>query len=171
MKFLPPRFQKSISIGLLFLAIALSGCSQRTVKVGVDEGIAAYKRGDYATALKVLRPLAEQGDASAQSDLGVMYEKGQGVPQDYKEAVRWYQIAANQGNATAQFNLARMYGLGQGVRQDPVYAHMWLSLAVANGNQFRIAEKTRDALEKLMTPAQIAEAQRLAREWKPKKSR
>jgi len=68
-----PSFQISISIVLLFLAIALSGCSQNTVKA--EEGIAAYKRGDNAAALKVFRPLAEQGDASAQSDLGVMYEK------------------------------------------------------------------------------------------------
>jgi TPR repeat protein len=100
-----------------------------------------------------------------------MYENGQGVSQDYNEAARWYREAADQGNATAQYNLARMYGLGQGVSQNYVYSHMWLSLAVANGNGFEIAAKTREALEKLMTPSQIEEAQRLAREWKPKKSK
>ena len=64
---------------------------------GVAEGVAAYKRGDYATALREYRPLAEQGDAAAQAALGVIYHYGQGVPQDYAEAVRWYRKAAAQG--------------------------------------------------------------------------
>ena len=62
----------------------------------------AYVRKDYATVLRLLRPLAEQGDAPAQSNLGVMYEKGHGVTQDYKEAVRLYRLAAEQGYALAQ---------------------------------------------------------------------
>ena len=160
-----------VPVFFLSLAILLSGCSQQAVPPGFEAGSAAYRRGDYGIALKAFRPLAEQGNAAAQSNLGVMYEKGQGVSQDYKEAARWYRDAADQGNATAQFNLARLYGLGQGVPQDYVYSHMWLSLAVANGNKFAIAGKTRDALEKLMTPSQIEEAQRRTREWKPKNSK
>ncbi len=78
-------------------------------RAGFDEGVAAYKRGDYATALEELRPLAEQGDAKAQFYLGAMYAKGKGVPQDYAEAVKWYRKAAAQGLAEAQNNLDLMY--------------------------------------------------------------
>ncbi len=85
---------------------------------GVDEGLAAYNRGDYATALRVWRPLAGQGNALAQLNLGSMYAAGQGVPQDDAEAARWYRKAAEQGDASAQYNLALMYYNGQGVPQD-----------------------------------------------------
>ena len=70
-----------------------------------EDGNAAYSRKDYATALKIWKPLAEQGHANAQFDLGVIYDNGDGVPQDYAEAVKWYRMAAEQGYATAQFNL------------------------------------------------------------------
>jgi len=70
-----------------------------------QDGVDAYKRQDYKTAYKLWLPLAEQGDATAQSNLGVMYDKGQGVPQDFKEAVKWYRLSAEQGNAEAQINL------------------------------------------------------------------
>ncbi len=76
---------------------------------GWDEGVAAYQRGDYATAIRELRPLAEQGDANAQLFLGIMYENGQGVPQDYAEAVKWYRKAAEQGLANAQYNLGLLH--------------------------------------------------------------
>ncbi len=132
----------------------------------LEAGKEAYDRGDYVTALKEWRPLAEHGHAKAQFDLGVMYRKGRGVPQDDKEAVRWYRLAAAQGLAEAQNNLGVMYREGQGVPQDDVQAHMWLSLAAAQGD--KRAPKRRDRLAKKMTPAQVAEAQRLAREWKPK---
>ncbi len=74
--------------------------------------------GDWATALRELRPLAEQGFAGAQLSLGSMYHLGQGVPQDYAEAVRWYRKAAEQGYAIAQNSLGSMYHLGQGVPRD-----------------------------------------------------
>ena len=95
-----------------------------------------------------------------------MYENGNGVPQDYAEAVKWYRKAADQGYARAQNNLGVMYNRGQGVPQDYVMAHMWFNLAAALGDEKAL--KTRDALAKNMTSEQIAEAQRLAREWKPK---
>ncbi len=126
-------------------------------------GLAAYNQGDYATALKEWRPLAEQGDATAQFNLGVMYNFGQGVPQDYQEAVRWYRLAAEQGYAPAQFNLGFLYDKGQGVPQDYVQAHMWYNLAAAQNQEQ--ATSMRDGLAEKMTPEQIAEAQRLAREW------
>ncbi len=133
----------------------------------------AYERKDYEAALKECRPLAEQGDAAAQYNLGVMYYGGYGVPQDYAEAVRWYRKAAEQGNAPAQYNLGVMYHTGQGVPQDYVYAHMWYNVAVASlpasGGAREMAAKNRDIVAKRMTPAQIAEAQRLARGWRPRR--
>jgi hypothetical protein len=85
------------------------------------------------------------------------------VPQDYGEAARWYRQAAEQGDAGGQFNLGSAYYSGQGVPQDYVQTHMWCNLAAAAGN--RMAPTIRDLIAKKMTPTQIAEAQRLAREW------
>jgi len=109
---------------------------------------------------------AEQGYADAQFNLGLMYANGRGVPQDYAEAAKWFRLAADQGDATAQHNLALMYYSGKGVPKDNVLAHMWSHLAASQGGEDAV--KKRDAIAALMTPQQIAEAQRLAREWKPK---
>lgn len=167
------------------------------------DGFAAYHRGNYATALLLWRPLAEQGDALAQTALGFMYDKGYGVLQDYDHAVHWYRKAAEQGYSEAQYNLGYMYDNGCGVPLDCVQAHMWYNLAAARSAQGDILEmankirnnrnpfgkfmwfnqtlvlssqgiilqkaiKNRDAITAQMTPEQTAEAQRLAREWKPK---
>lgn len=132
-----------------------------------EDATAAYEKRDYATALRLLRSLADQGDASAQYNLGVMYAKGHGVPQDYAEAAKWYRLAADQGDASAQFNLGIKYADGQGVPQDYVLSHVWFNLSAAQGN--KIAAKNREVVVGRMTPAQIAEAQKLAREWRPTK--
>ncbi len=133
--------------------------------------MAADQRGDYATALRERRPLAEQGNAEAQFNLGNMYRKGLGVPQDYAEAVKWYRKAAEQGYAEAQFNLGSMYYHGYGVPQDYAQAHMWYKLATSKippGEERDLAVKNLDIIAKKMTPAQISEAQKLARGWRPK---
>ena len=127
-----------------------------------DRGVVAYESGDYATALREWTPLAEQGLVEAQYNLGQMYAKGEGVPQDYKEAVKWYRRAAEQGYASAQFNLGWMYRNGEGVVQDYVLAHMWWNIARKNG--VADAGEFLNFLEKKMTSSQIAEAQKLARE-------
>ena len=124
---------------------------------------------NYAEAAKWYRLAAEQGYADSQYILGVMYNYGDGVPQDYAEAVKWYRLAAEQGIADAQSNLGVRYAKGEGVPQDYVRAHMWFSLAAAQG--YQDAAKNRDMVERSMTPAQIAEAQKLAREWKSKTER
>ena len=77
----------------------------------LEDGKAAYEKGDYATALEKWIPLADQGHAPAQFNLGVMYASGQGVPQDYAAAINWYRKAADQGHAKAQSNLGIMYFL------------------------------------------------------------
>ena len=99
-----------------------------------DKGFAAAQSGDFATALKEWRSLAEQGNAGAQSNLGVMYANGDGVLQDNAEAVKWYRLAAEQGYAGAQFNLGIMYREGQGVPQDNAEAVKWYRLAAEQGD-------------------------------------
>jgi len=89
-----------------------------------DDALAAYEKGDYKTAMRLLKPLAEQGFALAQFNLGFMYESGHGVPEDDKQAVKWYRLAAEQGYASAQSNLGVMYGNGNGVPEDNVLAYM-----------------------------------------------
>ena len=138
---------------------------------GFEEGMTAFSRGDFTTAMREWLPLAQQGNATAQFGLGVMYDQGRGVPQDYAKALKWYRLAAAQGDAGAQFNLGVMCARGQGVPQDYVQAHMWYSLAASGfppGPQRHGAVQARGSVAKQMTPAQLAEAERLAREWKPK---
>jgi len=176
--------------------LTVSGCTD--YQAGED----AYNRGDYETAFKKFLPLAEQGDARAQVYLGLLYEKGNGVPQNDVQAVKWYRLAAKQGDALGQWYLGEMYAEGRGVPQnnvqavkwyrlaaeqgdqlgqwslgemyyegrgvpqDYVIAHMWVNLAASQGVENAV--KIRDKIATKMTPDQIAEAKRLAREWKAK---
>ena len=99
-----------------------------------DKGLAAAQRGDFATALREWTPLAEQGDADAQLNLGLMYKKGAGVTQNYKTALKWYRLAAEQGILEAQTNLGFMYNNGQGVTKDHTVAVKWFRLAAVQGD-------------------------------------
>jgi uncharacterized protein len=121
----------------------------------------------------------EQGNATAQGNLGTMYGSGQGVPQDDAQAFAWFRKAAEQGAGFAQMKLGIMYKLGRGVPQDDVHAYMWviLGLSSASGEHdldlgdaaaHDLGVKVRDQFAANMTPAQIVEAQQMAREWKPK---
>jgi uncharacterized protein len=186
------------------LAFALSGAAMAGT---LEDGVAALQRGDYATAMGLLRPLAGQGDAAAQNNVGIMYRYGQGVAQDYGQALGWCRKAAEQGNASAQYNLGLMHTFGQGlpqgyteaaelyrkaaeqgnasaqvnlglmyenglgVAQDYVLAHMWSNLAAsraADAETRDLATRNRGKAAAKMTPNQIAEAQKMAREWRPK---
>jgi hypothetical protein len=124
---------------------------------------------DFAEAVKWYWLAADQGHAPAQFNLGVKYKNGQGVTQDFAEAVKWFRLAADQGDAQAQSNLGVMYREGQGVAQDYVLAHMWFNLAAVQGDEDAVEH--RDLVAGLMTPDQLAEAQRLAQEWKPSAER
>ena len=145
------------------LAAALSLGLTTSAWAGFDEGWTAYVDGDYAAAHKEWLPLANEGEARAQTGIGVLYDFGQGVAEDNAEAMKWYRLAAEQGWAGAQHNLGIMYKLGNGVLQDNVQAHMWFNVAVVNGRN--ISQSYRNEVAKLMTPANISEAKRLAREW------
>lgn len=145
---------------------------QGFVKAQVNLGI-MYAHGhgvprDDVEAIRWFRKAAEQGDPLAQHNLGVMYESGRGVPQSWAEAATWFRNAADQGLADAQYDLGRIYADGRGVQRDYVRAYLWFSLATGQGDQR--AAHSRSILVSLISPAQIAEGQKLAREWKPKNS-
>ena len=121
---------------------------------------------DDAQAVVWCRKAAEQGYAVAQYHLGFMYATGRGVPKDDAQAVEWYRKAAEQGDADAQGSLGFMYAEGRGVPKDLVQAHVWFSLSSIQGLKY--AAENLDTLAKLMTRGQIAEAERLARDFKPR---
>ncbi len=125
-------------------------------------GLGAPK--DYAKAFQWFRQAAARGVAGAQYNLGLLYEKGRGRPKDYLHAARWYRHAALQGHAPAQTNLGYMFANGKGVRQNFVQAYLWYALSAVAGN--KSAARARDLLAERMLPEQIAEARRLAAEWK-----
>jgi hypothetical protein len=138
-----------------------------------------YYRGrgapqDHNEALRWFRNAADKGDAAAQFYLGFMYSEGQGVPRDYAEAAKWFQSAADKGDAQAQYNLGLFYAKGEmGAREpDNVSAYMWFNLAAAgfpaSDPRRSTAVGDRDVVAAKMTAEQIAEAQKRAREWRPK---
>ncbi len=123
---------------------------------------------DSAQAVAWFRKGAEQGNVDAQYNLGSLYDSGQGVRQDYAQAAVWYRKAAEQGNANAQYNLGALYGNGQGVPQDFVETHKWFTLASARSSGDDDRKRfldARDAVARMMTSAQLAEAQKRARAW------
>ena len=188
------QFVAGVAIAVMLTGVAIAG--------PFEDADDAYRRGDYATALRLWQALAEQGDARAEFNLGLMsgigeggspqdlpeaakwfqiaadqghaeaqynlglaYHNGTGVPRDYGQAVRWYRLAANQGYAMAQFNLGLMYAKGEGVPPDLVVAHVWFHLSAAGG--IAGGQANRDMVASLITPEQIAEAERWAQQWKP----
>jgi len=130
---------------------------------------------DYAEAERLYRKAAEQGNASAQCQLADIYRSSKqynwfpNVAQDHVEAVKWYRKAAERGDARAQSELGGAYANGRGIAQNYVLAHMYYDLAASNSSSEdrELFAKARDEVAGKITPAQIAEAQRLAREWKP----
>src|SRR3989442_11068146 len=118
-------------LAAFFLAASLSLPSIASPSEDAD---AAYKNGDYASARRLWHELAQQGDASAQTHLGVMYRDGRGVPRDDQQAVEWFRKAAEQGNAIGQANLGFMYERGRAAPQDDQQAVEWFRKAAEQGN-------------------------------------
>jgi hypothetical protein len=212
----------ALAFGMLVLGFTLGAYREpiRQAVIGVAQALGlaretadaayhAYEDGRYPAALRLARPLADQGNARAQSILGLLYYHGQGVQQDFAAAATWFGKAADQDDATAQAHLGVMFFEGQGVPQDKaqamswirraadlgdpesqynlglsyengeegkpdnVRAHMWFNLAAAHFpasdiGDHNTAAKERDLVAAKMTPQQIEEALRLAREWQPK---
>ena len=151
------------------LAVALIGAA---IAGPFEDGQVAFRRDDYAEALRLWGPSV---DARAQFSVGQMYYMGQGVLRDNAQADAWYRKAADQGFAYAQFDLGAAYEDGRlGVSQDYSLAHMWFNLASspatnADADLRQMAVISRDRVAAKMTPAQTAEAQRMARKWEPTK--
>lgn len=151
--------------GFLILCGAITS-SQPASADAFGDGVAAFIAGDYETALKIARPIAEQGDARAQDFLGEMYEDGNGVAQDYREALKWYRLSAHQGNSWAQVDLGKLYSNGLGAPQDIVRAYMWFDVGSTSStaiNDIQSATEKRAIVAKALTPAQLTQAQTMAR--------
>ena len=99
----------------------------------VASGVAAYRQGDYARAMREVLPAAERGDATAQYYAGAMYEGGLGVEQSYLEALKWYRVAAEQGLVMAQYHLGVLYEIGQGIAKNHATAIEWYQGAALQG--------------------------------------
>ena len=125
---------KNLTATICLAVALLLGSAGVSWSQDFQKGVAAAHSGDFATALREWTPLAEQGEADAQTILGVMYEEGKGVPQDYKTAVKWYKLAAEQGDADAQTQMGFMYNKGKGVPQNDKTAVKWWTLAAEQGN-------------------------------------
>jgi hypothetical protein len=117
---------------LAWLLVALAAAAP--ARADFDAGSAAARAGDYATALREWRPLAEQGHRDAQFNLGLLYENGLGVAEDGAEAARWYRLAAEQDDRTAQAYLGEMYAQGLGVERDDIEALRWYRSAAERGH-------------------------------------
>jgi TPR repeat protein len=158
----------------LFLSVTAAGvASAQSLEQQMREAAAAYERKDIATAVRIWKIWADKGNAEAETLLGAQYWSGEGVPRDHKEAARLYLRAANQGYARAQNDIGFMYGFGEGVPpRDDVEAYKWLTLAIARytaRNQDRLDQAIKDkaTLAARMSKAQVAEAERRAKAWKP----
>ncbi len=159
-------------VATLLLGATAGLASAQTLEADMRTAAGAYERKDMATAVRIWKVWASQGDPEAQTLLGAMYWSGEGVPRDHKEAARLYLLAANKGYARAQNDIGFMLAFGEGVPpRDDVEAYKWLTLAIARytaKNQDRLDQAIKDkaTLARRMTPAQIAEAERRARAWK-----
>jgi TPR repeat protein len=153
---------RSVTLGLMLIStFPASG--------GWDEATAAERDGDYATAFREYRQLADSGDIEAIHNLGVLYYNGFGIYRDYGRALQCFLIAAEYGIAGAQNNVGYVYAHGNGVPQDFVKAHMWFDIAAANGEQAAI--ENREIVATHMNPNEIEKAEELAREWLAKHAR
>ncbi|HTR88333.1 MAG TPA: tetratricopeptide repeat protein [Reyranella sp.] len=164
------RVGQALFIALLLVA---SSAFAQSLEERMRTAAGAYEHKDFATAIGLWRPLAEQGNAEAQTLLGAMYWSGEGVSRDHNEAAKWYRKAADQGYARAQNDLGFMYGFGEGTPpRDDVQAYKWISLAierytVKNQERRDQAIKDRATLEARMSQTQLADARRQVRDWKP----
>jgi uncharacterized protein len=150
------------------LASAERGTAEDQYNLGMryERGISVTQ--SYSEAVHWYRLAAMQGYREGQYKICEMSERGQGLPQDYQEALRWCELAAEQGHGRAMFIIGRLYHTAHGVPNDLVRAHMWYNLATAHG--YEDGKKWRDRIADDMSASQIAEAQKLAREWNVKMS-
>jgi len=152
-----------------FLVFCVLAALSGPASAGFEDGMQAFERKDYATALEAWRPLAEQGTTEAQYNLGLLYFHGHGVDADPVEALKWYRAAAEQGYARAQYRVAEIYEADQGIPQDLIQAHFWFSLA--REQKYADSKKRKRRVAHQMTPEEIAQSDMLQRHWKRDHSR
>jgi TPR repeat protein len=157
---------------IALLLVASPAAAQSSLEADMREAAAAYERKDMATAARLWKIWADKGNAEARTLLGAMYWSGEGVPRDHKEAARLYLLAANQGYARAQNDIGFMLGFEGPPPHDDVEAYKWLMLATQRytaKNQDRLDQAKKDmaTLAARMTAAQLAEAGRRVKAWKP----
>lgn len=134
---------------------------------GLAEGVEAINKGDFKAALVELQPLAEQGNAGAQFNLGLMYFNGTGVAQDDRQALNWFRLAADQGDAFAQFALGNMYFMGRGVGRNFVASYALGNLSAASvPPSFTPPAQMRDAAAAELSSEQIEAGQALTRDMR-----
>jgi TPR repeat protein len=158
-----------IVVAALMLVLGLGVSEAATVR----DAYAALARHDEVAAARIVVPLAQSGDARAQTLLGFLCATGRGVPQNFVEAAYWYRNASEQGDPTGQYMLGLMYDKGHGVPQDYVLAYKWLNLAVAgaNGRTRQDWVRIRDAVANKLSLAERTTAQALALEWQLQRGR
>lgn len=139
---------------------------------GTEEAIEAYRTGDYAGAMTQFKALAADGDAVAMYYVGILYDRGYGIPVDRAEAAKWFEKGAARGDSLSAYHYGKALEAGKGVAKDPVAAHLWLSVSAASAPNERDKAYTQREIRKLergMTPEQIARAKELEAAWKPEK--
>ena len=161
------RLARTLSVAALIAGVAAALPAQAS---SLSQGRAAFLRGNYLLAARLLAPLAGRGNPRAQAMLGFMYENGLGAPQGYDVAFELYCGAAERGDPTGQYLLGLLYDKGHGVERDDVLAYKWLKLAAAAAPAHERERylRIRDAVASKMSLNQIAEGQRLALDWRPR---
>jgi uncharacterized protein len=154
-------------LGALLMAAALGPAVAAPT---LRQGVTALAHQDYARAVAILGPLAQNGDPAAQAYLGYLYAMGRGVPQDYTQAAIWYRRAADQGHSGAQYQLGLLYDKGQGVPVNVIQAEKWLILATAAAPKAAVDDhaRMRDAVRTKMTLGELAQARMEALAWRPR---
>ncbi len=154
------------------LVVAFALLSSLSAHAGFQEAIQAYYAGDYDKALQEYQAIAEQGDARGEFGIGYMHHYGHGVPRNQIEAIKWFRQSASHGNIPARQYLGIMYQKGEGVEKDLVTSHMWHSLFSRDAPNDRDRGYTKETLTKIerkLSEAQLAQAKKMAGEWKPEK--
>jgi hypothetical protein len=154
-----PRLPARIIAALVLLL----GAHMGALADELADAFAAYEQGDYETAIGLLKPLADQGDVAAQTQLAFMYENGHGVAVDPAAAAEWYRLAAEQGDVASQYRLGQIYLQGLGVPKDIVQAQMWMEIAATHGHAASSQERT--TIDSNLSFDQRERAKKLVQEW------
>jgi len=161
---LPRRHpHRATGAGVLLGLVLAAGVAPLSL-ADFESGMAAYRSGDFESARREWRALADQGVVEAAYNLGLLHQQGKGVPADPTVAHGWYLRAAEGGYARAQYRVAEMYEAGEGIRADLIQAHLWFR--EAGRQKYLDAKKRRRKVADRMTPEQIAYAEMLARHRK-----